>query len=72
MTHVHFQLNNILWECTFAEAIGQSPEEALSIYMKHPSVDAAVLHPLAPESLISHQDLQNVLQNVEWLIEQLE
>ena len=72
MTHVHFQLNNILWECTFAEAIGQSPEEALSIYMKHPSVDAAVLHPLAPESLINHQDLENVLQNVEWLIEQLE
>ena len=68
------QLSNILWECAFAKDVGQSPEQFLSLYMEHPSVDPTgkvrVTHPWDPETFIS-QDLHNILEKVDWLSEQL-
>eukprot|EP00731_Ephydatia_muelleri_P030231 Em0021g754a len=74
--HWELELNSILWECAFAKDAQQPPEEALSLYMEHPSVDDAVMamvqHPWKPETLISQENLHSVLQKVDWLSGQLE
>ena len=67
------QLRNFLWECAFAKDVGQSPEEALALYLEDPStVKARVPHPWDPETFINQQDLCNILQRVDWLSDQLD
>ena len=61
--------------CSFANDIGQTPEEALSLYMEHPSLDPTLKtkmpDPSDSETFISQQDLHSILEKVDWLSEQL-
>lgn len=69
------QLSNILWESSFAKDIGQTPEEAISLYMEDPSVDPTVKtkvpDPWDPATFISQKDLHSILEKVDWLSKQL-
>ncbi|KAL5510868.1 hypothetical protein EMCRGX_G006479 [Ephydatia muelleri] len=73
--HWELELSSILWVCSFANDIGQTPEEALSLYMEYPSLDPTVKTKMPdlsdPETFISQQDLHSILEKVDWLSEQL-
>eukprot|EP00731_Ephydatia_muelleri_P033572 Em0032g34a len=71
--HWELELSSIRWVCSFANDIGQTPEEALSLYMEHPSLDPTLKtkmpDPSDSETFISQQDLHSILEKVDWLSE---